>query len=194
MIAALLLTTASVAQLPGDLTLPPDLERSSIELSVQTTNTHFIAQSYSDVPMLLVFGTPGSGLSTTIQLAPGMSASYTFCRGCLDDVYFEVLSVREGRWSNTGALALADVFASAQQAAWIQAGRGTSRAWLAQEADLEGVYPDESMLPGSLFRAHPELSDFGDVAPVMHVPVITPEKDKDGSRPPAIEPTPLPPV
>ncbi|MFT5049677.1 MAG: hypothetical protein ACI8QZ_001070 [Chlamydiales bacterium] len=194
MIAAFLLTAASVAQLPSDLTLPHELEPSSIQLSVQTTNTHFRAQSYSDAPMLIVFGAPGSGMSTSIQLAPGMSASYTFCRGCLDDVYFEVLSMRAGRWSNTGALALADVCASDRRAAWIQTGRGRSVAWLQQANGLESAQPDESLLPASLFTFRPELDGFRIVAPAMHVPVVTPENKKGDAKPPAIEPAPLPPV
>jgi len=197
MIGALLLTAATLPQVPGDLTLPQELERSSVELGIQATATHFVARNTSQSPMVLFFGTPGLAVTTRVKISPGSEVTYTFCRGCLDDVYVEALKMApaaEGGWTNTGSLSLADVASSADGTLWIQWAGSRSVGWRGASEGIGRAPPGETLLPGSLLRLHPELDDFDEPTAPMHVPVITPEVDKDDSKPPVVEKEPLPPV
>lgn len=195
MIGALLLSAVPVAQLPVDLPMPVELSGSNIELTLQATETHFVARNTGESTVVLFFGDPGSDVRSHVRLVPGAERTYTFCRGCLDDVFVEALSERPGpsRFVSTGALSLEDLAVSPVGTMWIQGGESQATGWLAGPGGVELVHPRGTLLPPAL---HGALSQNTGDAPTrsMHVPVITPEADKDDSKPPVIEPNPLPPV
>lgn len=199
MIGALLLSLATAPQVPDGLSLPHELEHSTLELSIQATETHFRARSYSEAPIVLFFGAPGSSYKTSVNLAPGSEVEYIFCRGCVDDVYVDALTVRRGvsfsdRWSATGALSLADVSASAQRTLWVQRAEVRSIAWLGELGGVELAQARDTLVPDHLLANRGVFGGSVKPSEPLHVPVITPEQDKDDSKPPVIEPTPLPPV
>ncbi len=188
--AALLLSP----QEPLPIAPPEALEGLNVEVQVQVTETHFIAQNRSAIEQWLLFGTLEDPAVSKIRLAPGAAVCHRFPRGSADELRLEVVGVSPvGMW-NTGAMALSAIRESDSGALWVTRDVEHSLGWLHAGGSLVHAVPSGTLCPMAWIRAggvgmH-EYSRSGGVYAAAHVPGVTPRRVK--SKRPKIKRRPLP--
>lgn len=184
------LASMGLAQLPADLDLPTALEGLRFEISLQATSNHFAAENSSEFAQILLFGSAGLE-PRAVRLEPGTRVLYPFPRNIAEEMTVEVVALDDSGWRNTGAVSLAEVRASDQKAAWVQAGPDRSVLWIVEDGQGPAhLQPTGQLVPSAWLHVHPELTEY---TPTTHVPVPLPTEDKKSSKPPVIEKK-LPPV
>ncbi|MFT4539990.1 MAG: hypothetical protein ACI841_000033 [Planctomycetota bacterium] len=149
------LTTAAlllVPQLPRELTPPPALAGLNVEVQVQVTGTHFLAENHSTNQQIIMFGATNGQPTTTLRLAPGASLTFPFPRGSADELSIEVISIAPQGWTNTGALDLESIRESEGAAMWITRVGSNSIGWIETEHQIEHSAPIGGLAPEALIR------------------------------------------
>ena len=190
MFATVITTLLSLSQMPAPAELPGALEDRSVPVVLQATETHFVAENLSLTSHLLLFGTAEHGALAGVPLPPLGRVVHPFALGASDNVLVEVVLLDSGSWSNSGALSVRELREAGTT--WIETAREYALGWVSGERGLEHLRPVSGLLPRSAERLG--LRDLASSFESTHVPVITPDDDRDGPKPPKIDPQPLPPV
>ena len=120
MLEALTFAALTLVQVPGPVPLPDALRGEALQVIVQATETHFVAQNESGTPHLLLFGATDLGLVATVRLGPGARVVYGYSRGTIDGLLIEIVQLgRPGVWRNSGALAVTEVRDSDAGTLWV---------------------------------------------------------------------------
>lgn len=191
MTATLFTSLALTAGLGGDAVLP---ERAALQIEIG--ESHFMARSLTEAPLLVVFASEDDRVQTSFWLAAGGQYDEDFPRGTLAGLELEVARPIAQGWLTSGALDLD-----------LEAPEGASRMWVlecghAVTAEGEGetlsvVAPAGSHLPPQLNLVTGEQVDAAAKAEAheaFHVPVVTPSEKPKGDKPPKLRKKPLPPV
>jgi len=198
MIHSVLATVLTVVQVPAEAVLPEALEERAIDVTLQATDTHFVAENNSNGSALLFFGNEEFGHVSIQRLNAGEAMIIPFARGTADELSVEVVTFDGENWSNTGALSLEAIRMAEQHALWIEVVSGHAIGWMESGRELQHAVPTTGLLPKAFVRSTSGLHDYSDPtlsAPAAtHVPAITPAGDKRGNTPPVIDEKPLPPV
>ncbi|TDJ75672.1 MAG: hypothetical protein E2O39_03925 [Planctomycetota bacterium] len=199
MLEALTLAALALVQIPGPVPLPDALRGEALQLTVQATETHFVAQNESGAAQVLFFGAADLGLVATLRLPPGARVVYPYSRGTIDGLLIEIVQLgRPGAWRNSGALAITEVRDSDAGTLWVVGAGEHLVGWQLQSDALAHLAPRTGLVPDALLEASAgSLHDFSVEAlpsPSSHVPVVTPGDGDRGNKPPVIEERHLPPV
>ena len=192
MITAALLTSLALTAGPGeDIALP---ERAALQ--VEIGETHFMARSLVEAPLLLVFASEDGRLQTAFWLAAGGQYDEDFPRGTLAGLELEVVRPVAQGWLTSGAMDLdGKVLASASLTWVLESGRAV--AFEGEGEPLSVVTPAGSHLPPQLnliTSDRPAAPAQAEASEAFHVPVVTPSKKPKGDKPPKLRKKPLPPV
>ena len=192
MFARILVAAFSVSQMPAPLALPKSLAGRPVHAGLQATHTHFVAENLSLSSQLLLFGSQQQGVFASVTLPPLQRLAWPFADGASDDVLVELVQLSPRTWSNSGALSIRNLGQEESGTMWVETAREYAIGWARSGDGLRHVLPRTGLLPSGARRVGLRVLDAPPGA--THVPVITPDDDRQPPRPPKVDEKPLPPV
>jgi len=196
MFALLIALATTTTQVPGQPLLPTPA--AGVDAVVQASLTHFAVENVSPARQVLFLGTIGAPHRCVRTLEPGERAVWPWSRRGAQDLAFELVSVQPEGWTNTGALAVRELFGGARLGeVWIASGEAGAAGFALEDEGLVPLAPVGGFVPPGMIRAGgARMRDYtsGGSLPLIHVPVILPHEVVPTDTPPEIDEEPLPPV
>lgn len=191
MIFALLTLTLGTLQVPKNVTVPVAIQHAVVPASIQISETHFLAQSYTPDAQWIVFENVQNGMRMLRGLGPFERLLYPIATGGAEGMTVEILGMEGSKISSASGAFPCESLKG--QTVFIERRDTRSIAWIPRHAgrSLTRCEPTK----GSVLNAHSKASSAtGLSSAAAHVPVPLPSENKIKNKSRRIEKKKLPPL